>query len=77
MESELVEAAKLIGAGLAVTPLAGAGVGLGLIFGNFLAGAFRNPSAASANQTTMLLGFALTEATGLFGFAIAAIILFG
>lgn len=72
-----VEAARMIGAGLAVLPLAGVGVGLGMIFGNFLSGAFRNPSAAAQNQTTLLLGFALTEATGLFGFAIAAIILFG
>ena len=71
-----VEASKLIGAGIAAIPLAGAGVGLGLIFGNFLAGAFRNPSAAAANQQTMLLAFALTEFTGLLGFVIAMIILY-
>ena len=71
-----LEAAKMIGGGLAAIPLAGAGVGLGLIFGNFLAGAFRNPSAASANQQTMLLAFALTEFTGLLGFAISMIILY-
>ncbi len=70
------EAAKMIGAGLAALPLAGAGVGLGLIFGNFLSGAFRNPSAAPANQQTLLLGFALTEFTGLLGFVIALILLF-
>lgn len=70
------EAAKFIGAGLAAIPLAGAGLGLGLIFGNFLAGAFRNPSAAAANQPTMLLAFALTEFTGLLGFAIAMIMLY-
>ena len=68
------EAAKLIGVGLATIPLAGAGVGLGLIFGNFLSGAFRNPSAAAQNQATMLLGFALTEFTGLLGFAVAMIL---
>jgi F-type H+-transporting ATPase subunit c len=71
-----VEAAKMIGAGIASLPLAGAGVGLGLIFGNFLAGAFRNPSAAAANQGTMFLAFALTEFTGILGFVIAMIILF-
>jgi len=64
------EAAKLIGAGLATFPLAGAGVGLGLIFGNFLSG-------AAQNQTTMLLGFALTEFTGLLGFVISILILLG
>ncbi|HBK90292.1 MAG TPA: F0F1 ATP synthase subunit C [Parvularcula sp.] len=69
-------AAKLIGAGIASLPLAGAGIGLGLIFGNFLAGAFRNPSAAAGNQQTLLLAFALTEFTGLLGFVIAMLILF-
>ena len=72
-----VEAAKMIGAGIAALPPAGAGVGLGLIFGNFLAGAFRNPSAAAANRGTMFLAFALTDFTGLLGFVIAMIILFG
>ena len=71
-----LDAAKMIGAGLATLPLAGVGIGLGLIFGNFLAGAFRNPSAAGANQGTMLLGFALTEATGLFALVVAFLILF-
>ena len=71
-----VEAAKMIGAGIAALPLAGAGIGLGLIFGNFLQGAFRNPSAAAGNQQTMLLGFALTEFTGLLGFVVAMMILF-
>ncbi len=70
------EAAKLIGAGLASLPLAGAAIGLGIIFGNFLSGAFRNPSAAAGNQQTLLLAFALTEFTGLLGFVIAMLILF-
>ncbi|MCA8888609.1 MAG: F0F1 ATP synthase subunit C [Parvularculaceae bacterium] len=70
------EAAKLIGAGIAALPLAGAGVGLGIIFGNFLSGAFRNPSAAAGNQQTLLLAFALTEFTGLLGFVVAMLILF-
>lgn len=69
------DAAKLIGAGIASLPLAGAGIGLGLIFGNFLSGAFRNPSAAAANRTTMFIAFALTEFTGILGFVIAIIIL--
>ena len=36
------EAAKLIGAGLACVGMAGAGVGLGHIFGQYLSGALRN-----------------------------------
>ena len=49
------EAAKYIGAGIACLGMAGAGIGLGHIFGNYLAGAWRNPSAAQgqfSNLTT-------------------------
>lgn len=67
---------KAIGAGIAAIALAGAAVGLGNIFSSFLSGALRNPSAAPSQTTNLLLGFALTEATGLFGFVIAALILF-
>ena len=69
------EAAKLIAAGIASIPLAGAAIGLGLIFSSFLSGAFLNPSASAQNQPTMLLAFALTEFTGLLGFVIAILIL--
>ncbi len=71
-----VEAAKLIGAGIACSALIGAGIGIGNIFGSFLSGALRNPSAADAQWGRALLGFALAEATGLFGLVIAFIILF-
>ena len=70
------DAAKLIGAGLAALPLAGAAVGLGLIFSSFLSGAFRNPSASAQNQPTMLLAFALTEFTGLLGFVISMLLIY-
>lgn len=72
-----VEAAKFIGAGLACSALIGAGVGIGNIFGSYLSGALRNPSAAPGQFTNLLVGFALAEATGLFGLLIALIILFG
>ncbi|MBO6506086.1 MAG: F0F1 ATP synthase subunit C [Kordiimonadaceae bacterium] len=70
------EAAKYIGAGIATLALAGIGIGLGSIFGNYLAGALRNPSAAPKQFTNLLIGFALTEATGLFALVIAFLILF-
>lgn len=70
------DAAKLIGAGLACFSLAGAGVGIGIIFGNYLSGALRNPEAAQAQFPNLLLGFALAEATGLFGLVVALILLF-
>jgi F-type H+-transporting ATPase subunit c len=70
------QAAKFIGAGLASFALIGAGVGIGNIFANYLAGALRNPSAAPGQFTNLLIGFALCEATGLFGLVIAFLILF-
>ncbi len=69
-------AAKLIGAGLAAIALGGAGIGIGNVFGNYLAGALRNPGAAQGQFTNLLIGFALCEATGLFGLVIALLILF-
>ena len=64
-------------AGLAAIALGGAGVGIGTIFGNYLAGALRNPAAAASQRGTLFLGFAFAEATGLIGFAVAMLILFG
>jgi F-type H+-transporting ATPase subunit c len=70
------DAAKLIGAGIAATALIGAGLGIGNIFSSYLAGALRNPSAAPGQFPNLLLGFALAEATGLFGLVVALLILF-
>ncbi len=72
-----LDAARMIGAGLACSALIGAGIGIGNIFGSYLSGALRNPSAADGQRANLLLGFALAEATGLFGLVIAFIILFG
>ena len=43
-------AAKYIGAGLACLGMAGAAIGLGNLFGQFYAGALRNPSAADGQR---------------------------
>ncbi len=77
MESgEIITLGKSIGAGIAALALLGAGIGIGNIFASFLNGAMRNPSAAPSQTTNLLLGFALTEATGLFGFVVAMLILY-
>jgi F-type H+-transporting ATPase subunit c len=70
------DAARLIGAGIAATALIGAGLGIGNIFAAYLSGALRNPSAAAGQFNTLLMGFALAEATGLFGLVVALLILF-
>ncbi len=69
-------AAKYIGAGLAMTGLIGAGAGLGILFGNYLQAAIRNPSAAGGERVWLFLGLALTEAMGIFALVIAFLILF-
>jgi F-type H+-transporting ATPase subunit c len=50
MEGELALMGKYIGAGLATIGLGGAGIGVGHVAGNFLAGALRNPSAAARSE---------------------------
>jgi len=69
-----IHVAKQIGAGLAMTGLIGAGIGLGILFGNYLHAAMRNPSAAASERIWLFLGMALTETMGLFGFAMGLII---
>ncbi|MEO8812460.1 MAG: F0F1 ATP synthase subunit C [Caulobacteraceae bacterium] len=71
-----VTAAKYIGAGLAMTGLIGAGAGLGILFGNYLQAAIRNPAAAASERVWLFLGMALAESMGIFGFVMGFIILF-
>ncbi len=70
------EAARMIGAGLATIGLAGVGVGIGNIFGQYVAAGIRNPAAAPRMFGQVLLGFALTEAVALYALVIAFLILF-
>jgi F-type H+-transporting ATPase subunit c len=62
----LLQAAKFIGAGLATIGLAGAGVGIGTVFGALVIGISRNPSLKDELFKLAILGFALTEAIALF-----------
>lgn len=71
-----IEAAKMIGAGLAVLALFGVGIGLGNIFSNLINSIARNPSAKGEVFTVGLIGFALTESIALLAFVVAMIILF-
>ena len=71
-----MEAAKLIGAGLAVIALAGVGVGIGNIFAALVNAIGRNPSANNEVFGIGILGFALTEAVALFALVIALLLLY-
>jgi len=72
----LLQAAKFIGAGLATIGLAGAGVGIGTVFGALVIGVSRNPSLKDELFKMAILGFALTEAIALFSLMMAFLILF-
>jgi len=72
----MLQAAKYIGAGLATIGLAGAGVGIGLVFSSLMSATSRNPSMRPQLFQYAILGFALSEATGLFALMIAFLILY-
>lgn len=72
----MLESAKLIGAGMATIGLAGAGVGIGVVFGSLLISYARNPSLKAQLFSWAILGFALTEAIALFALMMAFLILF-
>ena len=70
-----LEAAKVIGAGLAVIGVIGSGIGIGNIFSSFIGAVGRNPSARDEVFTMTMLGFALVEAIALFALVIALVAL--
>lgn len=76
MEGNIADMGKYIGAGLAAIGMGGAGVGVGIIAGNFLSGALRNPAAAQGQTPMLFVGIALAEALGIFSFLVALLLLF-
>ena len=73
---ELIKACSAIGAGLAVIAGIGPGVGQGIAAGLAANAVGRNPGAKSDITSTMLLGQAVAETTGLYGLVIALILLY-
>ena len=61
---------------LATIGLAGAGVGIGTVFGALVLGIARNPSLKDELFKMAILGFALTEAIALFALMIVFLLLF-
>jgi len=76
MEGNIVLAAKLIGAGLAMIGAIGAGAGIGIVTGGAVQAIGRNPDAAGLVQTNMILGIAFAEAVAIYCLVIALLILF-
>jgi F0F1-type ATP synthase membrane subunit c/vacuolar-type H+-ATPase subunit K len=71
-----VQAAKMIGAGIATLGMMGVGLGLGKIFSKLIESIGRNPSAKNDLLPVGLLGFALTESIALLIFVVVMLLLF-
>ncbi len=73
---DLILACSAIGAGIAVISGIGTGIGQGNAAGMAAAAVGKNPGAKSDITSTMLLGQAVAETTGLYGLLIAMLLLF-
>ncbi|KAG8342410.1 putative ATP synthase subunit C [Trypanosoma vivax] len=71
-----VQGLHYVGTGLAAIALAGVGLGIGTIFGNLLIACARQPNLTKMLFNYAILGFALTEAIGLFALMLAFLMLF-
>ena len=61
-----VEAARLIGRGLATISMFGSGIGEGILIGHALQAMGRNPSVSGVIFTRMIIGVALAESTAIY-----------
>lgn len=64
----------MIAAAIAVLTGAGAGIGIGLATGKAVEAIARQPEAAGDIRSSLLLGAALAEATAIYGFVIALLV---
>ena len=77
MEKALVDALRLLGAGLAIGLGAiGPGIGIGILMQGALQAMGRNPDASSNIQTNMILGVAFAEAIAIYALVVALILMF-
>ena len=76
MERAIVLAASAIGAGLAMIAGIGPGIGEGYAAGKACEAIGRQPEAKGAVTSTLILGCALAETTGLYGLIVALILMF-
>jgi len=75
-QRDIDQAAKYIGAGAATVGVAGSGAGIGSVFGSLVMGYARHPVLKQQLFSYAILGFALSEAMGLFCLMMAFLILF-
>ena len=76
MESAIVLAGCAIGAGLALIAGIGPGIGDGYAVGQALSAIGRQPECKGDVTSTMLLGCAIAETTGIYGFVTGLLLIF-
>ena len=74
---DLILACSAIGAGLAVIAGIGPGIGEGNAVARALEAIGRQPECRSEVTSTMLLGQAVAETTGLYGLGVSLLLMFG
>lgn len=72
----IIRAAALLGAGIAMIAGIGPGVGQGYAAGKAVEAVSRQPEARGNIITTMLLGQAVAESTGIYSLVIAIVLIF-
>ena len=75
-DKAIVCAASAIGAGLALLAGIGPGIGEGYAVGQACAAIGRQPEAQGKIQSTMILGCAIAETTGIYSLVVSLILLF-
>lgn len=76
MERAIVLAASAIGAGLAMIAGLGPGIGEGYAVGKSVEAIGRQPEAKGSIMSTMFVGCAVAESTGIYSLVIAILLLF-
>lgn len=76
MEKAIVLAASALGAGIAMIAGLGPGIGEGYAAGQAVAAVGRQPEAKSAITSTLILGCAMAETTGLYALVVALILMY-
>jgi F-type H+-transporting ATPase subunit c len=76
LDKAIVLGASAIGAGLAMIAGIGPGIGEGFAVGKACEAIGRQPEAKGSVTSTMFVGCAVAESTGIYGFVVALILLF-
>ena len=76
MTGDIVEAMKLLGAGVAMAGMIGPGIGIGLVVNGALQALGRNPEAGGELRTNMILGIVFAESVAIYALVVALILIF-